>query len=77
MNFKNEKPDLFRMMGEYYKLTEEVYVSMDMREVLQKCDAFLNRWTVRLTDKNDIAMAEGLVQGVLEWKNILLKGGNQ
>lgn len=40
MNFKNEKPDLFRMMGEYYKLMEELYVSMDIREVIQKCDVF-------------------------------------
>jgi hypothetical protein len=75
MNFKNEKPDLFRMMGEYYKLMEELYVSMDIREVLQKCDAFQDRWIVRLVDKNDIAMVTGLIQGILEWKNEVLKGG--
>ena len=75
MNFKNEKPDLFRMMGEYYKLMEELYVSMDIREVIQKCDAFQNRWIVRLVDKNDVAMVTGLIQGILEWKNEVLKGG--
>jgi len=75
MNFKNEKPDLFRMMGEYYKLMEELYVSIDIREVIQKCDAFQDRWIVRLVDKNDIAMVTGLIQGILEWKNEVLKGG--
>ena len=75
MNFKNEKPDLFRMMGEYYKLMEELYVSMDIREVIQKCDAFQDRWIVRLVDKNDVAMVTGLTQGILEWKNEVLKGG--
>ena len=75
MNFKNEKPDLFRMMGEYYKLMEELYVSMDIREVIQKCDAFQDRWIVRLVDKNDVAMVMGLTQGILEWKNEVLKGG--
>ena len=77
MNFKNEKPDLFRMMGEYYKLMEELYVSMDIRQVIQKCDAFQDRWIVRLVDKNDVAMVTGLTQGILEWKNEVLKGGNQ
>lgn len=75
MNFKNEKPDLFRMMGEYYKLMEELYVSMDMKEIIQKCDAFQDRWIVRLNDKNDVAMVTGLTQGILEWKNEVLKGG--
>lgn len=75
MNFKNEKPDLFQMMGEYYKLMEELYVSMDMREIIQKCDAFQDRWIVRLVDKNDVAMVTGLTQGILEWKNEVLKGG--
>ena len=75
MNFKNEKPDLFRMMGEYYKLMEELYVSMDIREVIQKCDDFQDRWIVRLVDKNDVAMVTGLTQGILEWKNEVLKGG--
>ena len=75
MNFKNEKPDLFQMMGEYYKLMEELYVSMDIREVIQKCDAFQDRWIVRLVDKNDVSMVTGLTQGILEWKNEVLKGG--
>ena len=75
MNFKNEKPDLFQMMGEYYKLTQELYTSMDMREIIQKCDAFQDRWIVRLVDKNDVAMVTGLIQGILEWKNEVLKGG--
>ena len=75
MNFKNEKPDLFQMMGEYYKLMEDLYVSMDIREVIQKCDAFQDRWIVRLVDKNDVAMVTGLTQGILEWKNEVLKGG--
>ena len=75
MNFKNEKPDLFRMMGEYYKLMEDLYVSMDMREIIQKCDAFQDRWIVRLVDKNDVSMVTGLTQGILEWKNEVLKGG--
>ena len=75
MNFKNEKPDLFQMMGEYYKLMEELYVSMDIREVIQKCDFFQDRWIVRIVDKNDVAMVTGLIQGILEWKNEVLKGG--
>lgn len=74
MNFKKDKPELFEMMGEYYQLLQKHYDSVDIKAILKDCDAFITRWAVGKGTR-DRCMAEGLVQGILEWKNEELKEG--
>ena len=74
VNFKNEHPELFEMMGDYYKLCQLVYDSVNIKAIVDACDAFVNKWAVNAPDKQSY-MAQGLVQGILTWKDDEIRGG--
>ena len=74
VNFKKDKPELFDMMGEYYQLLQKHYDSVDIKAILKDCDAFVNKWAVGADDKQSY-MVQGLVQGVLTWKDEEIRGG--
>ena len=74
VNFKTDKPELFEMMGEYYQLLQKHYDSVDIKAILSDCDAFVNKWAVNAPAKQSY-MAQGLVQGILTWKDEEIRGG--
>ena len=68
MKLKTDKPEIYQMMGDYYKLCQVVYDCIDIKAIVDACDAFCNKWAVNAPDKQNY-MAQGLVQGILTWKD--------
>lgn len=73
MNFKTEQPEVYQMMGEYYKLIQELYEVVDIKVVLKNCDDFSWKWMQK--PGTQYYLADGLVQGILTWKEEEIKNG--
>ena len=67
MNFKTNKPDIYRMMGEFYKLLESLYDDEDWTSICEKSDAFVQKWTANMSGLDKELVIE-LVQGILRAK---------
>lgn len=75
MNFKTEKPEIFQMMGEFYKTVQELYEERDIKAVLECCDDFNSEWIcVKGLPRN---LVEGLMQGLIIWKDEEFKHGKE
>lgn len=68
MNFKNDKPEFFEMMGDYYRLLEGVYGNKDLKNILDSCDGFLQKWEPRLSGWDKVYVWH-LVNAILETIN--------
>ena len=68
MNFKNEKPEMYKMMGEFYHLLENLYDEWDWVKVCELSDEFVQKWTAQM-DGLDKELAVELVQGILRAKD--------
>lgn len=73
MNFKNEKPDIYQMMGEFYRLLETLYDEWDWVKVCELSDAFAQKWTAQM-DGLDKELVVELTQGILRAKDNYQKG---
>ena len=67
MNFKNEKPEMYKMMGEFYHLLESLYDNYDWTSVCERSDEFVQKWTANMSGLDKELVIE-LVQGILRAK---------
>ena len=67
MNFKNDKLEMYQMMGEFYQLLQSLYDEWDWVKVCELSDEFVQKWTASMSGLDKELVIE-LVQGILRAK---------